>query len=210
MSTDSDNSYNQFTNTSYDTSAYNDKMRIGTAPMKYYINDFNTIEGTNNPFLTYTPIGNAQTQGMSGDFERPLPSRLNSLPTTHTLNYSTTPQLGLSSNINTEQTDMDLILKTGLTLRPKNSGNPISELKYPHFGDISSKEIELSHQNAGQFYPKNLDRVYDKDVCGLNCQQNIVSQGTGVIWPIGQQIGLSSRNAYYNYAQGNPGVKCSL
>lgn len=178
---------------------------IGSAPAKYYVQNLNTPDGSsNNDFFTFTPIGNARTNHISGDFERPIPTRLNPLPNTYSLNYSTTPQLGLASNINPAETDMDLILKTGLTMRPKGAENDLSALKLPHFGDINQAEIGLTSQNAGQYFPGNLQSVFDKYIPGLNAQPNIVSQGTGAVWPLDNQTGVSSRVLQQNIAQGKP------
>ncbi len=200
--------FNQWTDNHSDPCEYKQLLNLATKPMEYYVNSLNNPEGTNNPNLAFTPVGNAQVENISNIYERPIPSTLQRTSATYTLPYLTSPNLGMQTVTNPLATDEDLILKTGLTLR--NTLNDLSSFKFPSFNDILIDDIGPLVQNAGQFFGLNdkgeriLSNSYNDKVPGLNEQQSIMSSGTGVVWPdySGHQIGADSRQMLLNYQTG--------
>lgn len=200
--------FNQWTDNHSDPSAYKQLLNLATKPMEYYVNSLNNTEGTNNPNLAFTPVGNAQIENVPNIFDRPIPSTLQRTSATYTLPYLTSPNLGMQTVANPVATDEDITLKTGLTMRSKL--NDFSTYKFPNFSDIISDSIGPLVQNAGQYY--GLDSQYnrvlsnrlDEKISGLNEQQSIISSGTGVVWPdySGHQIGADSRAMLLNYQNG--------
>jgi hypothetical protein len=198
--------FNQWTGIHTDCSAYQQQLDLSTAPLKYYVNSLDTIDGTNDPNLSFTPIGNAQVQNISNVYDRPIPSHLNNLPSIYTLPYNTTPNLGQSSNINVLDTARDLELKVGLELR--NKSTDLSAFRFPMPNELSVNAEVV--QNAGQYFGKDSDgnRVLsnrlNQDINGLNSQQSIASSGHGVVWPDygGHLIGIDTRNMITNFYNG--------
>lgn len=174
-----DRVFNQLTSNAYDSCDYNNKLKLSTKPLNYYINSLNNISGLDNneQYLAFTPIGNAATQNISNLFDRSLPTNLNRLSSVYTLNYSTSPFLGASNNINTLDTDTDLTLKTGLGLRNKNNQAQLSAKNFPHYGDIHGDDIGVTVQNFGQYSPDNIQQSINPNIPGLNESQNQVVAG---------------------------------
>lgn len=196
--------FNQFTNSFYDSCEYKNNLNLATKPMRYYVNSLNNISGLlkNEQNLAFTPIGNAQVQNISNIYERAIPSKLTRGSSIYTLPYSTSPDLQKASNINTLDTDMDLILKTGLTLRNKN--NDLSDITFPYFGDIHSSDIGVLYQNAGQYNDLKPEmQVVNPNIDGLNHSRNNISVGNGILALGGTNgFGISSRNAIRNISNG--------
>ena len=200
--------FNQWTDNHSDPCEYKQLLNLATKPMEYYVNSLNNPEGTNNPNLAFTPVGNAQVENISNIYERPIPSTLQRTSATYTLPYSTSPNLGMQTVSNPVATDEDITLKAGLTLRSKL--NDLSSLKFPTYSDIITESMGPLVQNAGQYYGLNVngDRVLsnrlDENIPGLNEQQSIISSGTGVVWPdySGHTIGADSRSMLLNYQTG--------
>ena len=202
--------------------------------MEYYVNSLNNISGvteTNNnkdDFLSFTPIGNAAQQNIANIFDRPIPSTLQTNSSVYTLPYLTSPNLQATNNINTLDTDTDLMLKTGLGLRTKNNCAELSAKTFPHYGDIHSDEIGVTVQNAGIKYNTNLNNnksevenfsdspdnsgenlnnylSLNPNIPGLNVAINYENgtQGRGILALGGpRQVGISSRNAMINLFNG--------
>ena len=170
----------------------NSDIKKNEAPMKYYTNTFNQLSKERNERdnIKFTPVGNIKTNTDASYRPLPLPTRSKESSTTFTLNYSTSPFLGQSSNINPYETDMDLTLKTGLLIRPKGSENDISAIKYPHFGDLINNSDAVNNSKT-DFKTKEEERQFE------NNQIN-----GGIIWPLGGNIsGLSSRVVQSNVSQ---------
>jgi hypothetical protein len=153
--------------------------------MEYYVNSLNNISGLpeNEEFLSFTPIGNAQNVHIANLYDRPIPSTLQTTSPPYTFPYNTSPNLQMSNNINTLDTDMDLTLKTGLGLRQKNNQANLSSISWPSFGDISAAAHAVTSQNAGQNI-KNLPKdamVKYPDIPGLNHMPSAISQGVGIL-----------------------------
>jgi len=200
--------FNQWTDNHSDPCEYKQLMNLATKPMEYYVNSLNNTEGTSNPNLAFTPIGNAQVENVSNVFDRPIPSTLQRTSATYTLPYNTSPNLGMQNVANPLATDDDITLKAGLTLR--NRLNDLSSHTFPTFSSILSKSMGPLVQNAGQYFgldvngKRVLSNSVSETISGLNEQQSIISSGTGVVWPdySGHQCGADSRAMLLNYQTG--------
>ena len=201
--------FNQWTDIHSDNCEYKQLLNLATKPMEYYVNSLNNTEGTNNPNLSFTPIGQAQVEFVPNMFDRPIPSILTKNSSTYTTPYSTSPFLGMQNVSNPLATDEDIILKAGLTMR--NKLNDLSSRKFPNFGDINIESNGTLYNNAGQFFGLDnqgnrvLSNSMNIKIPGLNEQQSIVSQGTGAIWPdySGHTIGVDTRQILLNYQNGS-------
>jgi hypothetical protein len=141
-------------------------------------------------------------------FDRPIPSTLQRTSATYTLPYNTSPNLGMQNVANPLATDEDITLKAGLTIRRKL--NDLSAYTFPTFSSIMAESMGPLVQNAGQYFGLNvngervLSNSMSESIAGLNEQQSITSNGTGVVWPdySGQQCGADSRAMLLNYQTG--------
>ena len=197
--------FNQMTDIYTDSCEYKQRLDLASKPLKYFVNSLNTIEGVNenDKFMTFTPIGNAALSNIPNFYERPIPSTLQTTSSIYTLPYSTSPFLGSSNNINTLDTDNDLTLKTGLSLRSKNNKAELSSKKHPVYGDIHAHSIGATVQNAGQYYPSSLSNVVNSQIPGLNQMPSNISEGIGINQLGGVNgFGISTTNLYKNYLQG--------
>jgi len=239
-----DRTFNQWTGKFTDSCEYKQRLNLATKPMEYYVNSLNNISGfsqtnnkeeftnddnnVNNTFLSFTPIGNAAQQNISNIFDRPIPSTLQTTSSVYTLPYLTSPNLQATNNINTLDTDTDLMLKTGLGLRNKNNRAELSAKKHATYGDIHADEFGVTVQNAGHNYtneinhnnnlnskienfsdsPANSVNNYlslNPNIPGLNVAINYEngSQGRGILALGGpRQVGISTRNAMINLFNG--------
>lgn len=205
-----DRLFNQWTGKETDSCQYKQRLNLATKPCEYYVNSLNNISGLpeNEESLSFTPIGHAQTVNIANIYDRPIPSKLNKTSSIYTLPYNTSPNLQLANNINTLDTDNDLILKTGLGLRSKNNQADLASKQWPHYGDIIS-DIGVTVQNAGQY--TKLDpkmSVVDINIPGLNHMPNSESQGVGIL-PLGGPFGFgaSTRSMTKTYVNG-PHLSC--
>lgn len=206
-----DRLFNQWTGKHTDSCEYKQRLNLATKPMEYFVNSLNNISGlpNNEEFLSFTPIGNAQNVHISNLFDRPIPSTLQTTPSIYTLPYSTSPNLQMENNINILDTDLDLTLKTGLGLRPKNNQADLSSKNWPVYGDISAAAIAVTAQNAGQHndLPHSM-RVINPDIPGLNHIPSPESEGVGIMQLGGvNQFGLSSTVMLRNWQNG-PNLSC--
>ena len=189
--------FNQFTSNHYDVCQYESELRLGSKPMKYYINQLNTPQ--TNPFMEFTAIGNQQVYNVQNEFSAPLPTRLNPLPDVYVLPYSTTPFLGQAApSMLYSDTSSNLRFGTS-NLRDKKSAVLLSEVDYNQWSPGVGEVV----QNARQF-DKNQgitkDGYYDYKA------QNNVLFANGA-WPVG---GISSRNMLHNAIEtmGPGGTAC--
>jgi len=206
-----DRLFNQWTGRHTDSCEYKQRLNLATKPMEYFVNSLNNISGLpdNEEFLSFTPVGNAQNVHISNLFDRPIPSTLQTTPSIYTLPYSTSPNLQMENNINTLNTDLDLTLKTGLGLRPKNNQADLSSKNWPVYGDISAAAIGVTVQKAGQHndLPLNM-RVLDPNIPGLNHTPNPISEGVGIMQLGGVNgFGISSTVMLRNWQNG-PNLSC--
>uniref|UniRef100_A0A6C0LGT1 Uncharacterized protein n=1 Tax=viral metagenome TaxID=1070528 RepID=A0A6C0LGT1_9ZZZZ len=203
--------FNQWTGRHTDSCEYKQRLNLATKPMEYFVNSLNNISGLpdNEEFLSFTPVGNAQTVHISNLFDRPIPSSLQTTPSIYTLPYSTSPNLQMENNINTLDTDLDLTLKTGLGLRPKNNQADLSSKNWPVYGDISAATLGVTSQNAGQHskLPHSM-RVINHNIPGLNHMPSPESEGIGIMQLGGVNgFGISSTVMMRNYNNG-PNLSC--
>jgi len=195
--------FNQWTGKHTDPCEYKQLLNLATKPMEYYVNSLNNISGTNDPYLSFTPVGNAKSENIPNDFERPLPSTLQRTSAVYHEPYTTSPFLGSQNNVNVLNTDNDLILKAGLSLRHKNNQAELSGLQWPTFGSIHANSIGPTVQNAGQYWPNELSNRSSKNIPGLDQQQSSMSKGIGVVnLEPGVNFWASSTNMLLNYQSG--------
>ena len=203
-----DRLFNQWTGKHTDSCEYKQRLNLATKPMEYFVNSLNNISGlqNNEEFLSFTPVGNAQNVHISNLFDRPIPSSLQTTPSIYTLPYSTSPNLQMENNINTLDTDLDLTLKTGLGLRPKNNQADLSSANWPVYGDIHASAIGVTVQNAGQH--SQITNSTNSDIPGLKHIPSPESEGVGIMQLGGVNgFGLSSTVMLRNYQNG-PNLSC--
>ena len=203
--------FNQWTGKHTDSCEYKQRLNLATKPMEYYVNSLNNISGLkqDEEFLSFTPVGNAQNVNIPNMFDRPIPSTLQTTSSTYTFPYNTSPNLQLANNVNTLNTDIDLTLKAGLGIRPKNNQAVLAGKKWPVYGDISAAAIDVTTQNAGQntHLPPDM-QVLDSKIPGLNHIPSSQSQGVGILQLGGVNgFGLSSTVMLRNYQNG-PNMSC--
>lgn len=180
--------FNQFTRNHYDVCEYENELRIGSKPMKYYVNQLNTPQ--TNTFQEFTVIGNQKQYNVRNDYERPLPTRLNPIYPSYVLPYQTTPYLANTAP-SREYTDTSTNLRFGNdSFREKKSSVALGEI------DLNRWNIGVSEetvQNAGQFNP---------DIPGAKMQQSMGSVGGG-IWSNRDESNIKSDGYYNPYASNN-------
>lgn len=208
--------FNQWTGKETDACEYKQLLALATKPQSYYINSLNNISGISDKdnqtdnFLSFTPIGNAAQVNIPNFLDRAVPSHLNNTSSVYTLPYATSPNLQMASNVNTMDTDNDLILKTGLNLRSKNNRAELTAKKYPHYGDIHAADIEVTVQNAGQFADNSLPNTIQTNIPGLNnsIDYHNAQNGIGINALGGRNgFGISTRVMVRNFNNG-PSMSC--
>lgn len=182
-----DRAFNQLTSTKYDVCQYENELRVGSKPMKYFVNQFNSPQM--NPFMEFTPVGNQQVYSVQNSFDHPLPTRLNPLYQTYVFPYATTPFLGQAAP-SMMYADTSSNLRFGSNLRDKKSAVTLSEIDYNRQNPGVSAQTVV---NAGQF-TSNSGRGIDNhgyyDYMGDN---NVIFMNGAVPWG-----GVSSRNELHN------------
>lgn len=166
-----DRVFNQWTGKHTDSCEYKQRLNLATKPMEYYVNSLNNISGLqqNEEFLSFTPIGQANTVFVPNVYDRPIPSTLQKSNESNTIPFATSPNLGATNNINTYDTDNDLILKTGLTIRRKNNQAELAAKQWPNYGDIHAAAIGVTVQNFGQYNDNEaVNSTYNKNIPGLD------------------------------------------
>lgn len=190
-------SFNLWTRSHEDICEYENQLRIGSKPMKYYVNQLNSPQM--NPFTEFTVVGNQQVYNVQNNYQTPLPTRLNPLYQTYVLPYSTTPNLGQTAP-SMLYSDTESNLRFGTNLRNKKSAVAISEVDYNRWDPgVSAETI----QNAGQFgsvvggsFQANSQGI-DRDGYFDYRYGNNILMGNGA-WPY---FGMSSRNQIHNYME---------
>lgn len=146
--------YNQWTRIHDDNCNEENRLRIGSKPMKYYVNQYNSPQS--EPFFEYTIIGNQKQYDVRNDFERSIPTRLNPIYPSQVEPYPTNPFLG-STNPSRMYADTDGALRWGNnSMRDKKSAIGLSEKDYNRYDIVSAKTV----QNAGQFNKENSESLY--------------------------------------------------
>jgi hypothetical protein len=188
-----DRAYNQWTRSHEDTCEYENQLRIGSKPMKYYVNQLNTPQM--NPFMEFTVVGNQQVYNVQNNYQTPLPTRLNPIYQTYVFPYSTTPNLGQASP-SMMYSDTSSNLRFGTDLRQKKSSVTLSEIDYNRWDYVSAETV----QNAGNYGSvggalQSNSQGIDRDGFYDYKHQNNVLFGNSA-WPY---FGISSRNQLHNY-----------
>ena len=198
-------SYNQWTRIHDDNCNEENRLRIGTKPMKYYVNQFNSPQVA--PFMQYTVVGNEKQYNVRNDYERPVPTRLNPLYNVNTLPYNTTPFLG-SENTAREYVETDSNLRWGSDIRGLKSQNGTTEKEYNRWNPGVYPETV---QNAGQFMvpgtkkqqaimgPQGLMEYANDHNAGYydpSEQNNVLFMNSAVPY-----FGISSRNLLQNISE---------
>lgn len=189
-----DRAYNQWTRSHDDTCEYENQLRIGSKPMKYYVNQLNSPQM--NPFMEFTVVGNQQVYGIQNNYQTPLPTRLNPIYQTYVLPYSTTPNLGqVAPSMMYSETESNM--RFGTDVRQKKSSVSLSEVDYNRWNYVDPQTV----QQAGQFgnlvggrfqaNSQGIDRDGFYDYKGWN---NVLFANSA--WPY---FGISSRNELHNY-----------
>lgn len=185
--------YNQWTRTYDDNCAEENRLKIGAKPMKYFVNVFNSPQ--EQPFMTYTVVGNQKSYNVRNNFEREIPSRLNPLYDTQVLPYSTTPFLGQVAD-NRLYVDTGSVLRFGSDLKLAKSQNPIAEVDYDRWSPGVYGHVV---QNAGQYGTEN-DIVQTSSVPNHPMQAlanaREIAPGTKIQQPV-------NSDGYYNWEYQN-------
>lgn len=173
---------------------YDEPHSYGQKPIKYILNDLNSSKYSRDQI--FPVVGNGRGVYVSSEIERPIPTYTGRKTIEgFVLPFMTTPDYSLKSGDNPIDTTNGLLLKTGISMRNKKSGNDTSWRAYEIFGDSSVSPVIV--QNAGQFKDPSVPTT--KGVApGYNREINRYANGVGVIWPEGQQCGVSSRNMMIN------------
>lgn len=186
--------FNQWTRIYDDNCNEENRLKIGSKPMKYYVNMYNSPQMS--PFMEYTVIGGQKQYNVRNDFERAIPTRLNPVYDVSVLPYNTTPFLG-QANENRIYTDTSSVLRWGSDLRNQKSITAISERDYNRWVPNVNPETV---QNAGQFGAKRQNAIgtieQNTDENGFYdplAQNNVLFMNSAVPY-----FGISSRNLLHN------------
>jgi len=182
--------FNQWTRIYNDTCSYENSLRVGAKPIKYYVNEYNSPQA--NPFETYSVVGNMKQYDVRNDFERPMPSRLNPIYQSYVTPYKTTPFLA-SQTENRTHTNTSSQLRFGNDIRPQKSGVNNTEVDYNRWApNVAPQTV----QNAGQFQSgaamqSSISRNGEFDPLAQN---NVLFANSAFPY-----FGISSRNELHNY-----------
>ena len=189
--------YNLWTRSHEDTCEYENQLRIGSKPMKYYVNQLNSPQM--NPFMEFTVVGNQQVYNVQNNFQTPLPTRLNPIYQTYVFPYSTTPNLSQQAP-SMLYADTESNLRWGTDLRQKKSSVTLSEIDYNRWEPgVSAQTV----QNAGQFLGLNSvggslqanAQGIDRDgYFDYRSQNNVIFGNSSFPY-----FGMSSRNQLHNF-----------
>jgi hypothetical protein len=181
--------FNQWTKINNDNCNEQNRLRLSTKPMKYYVNQYNSPQVA--PFMEFTDIGNQKAYNVENNFSRPIPTRLNPLYPTTVEPYLTTPFLG-QANDSRLYSDTSSFLRFGNTSREPRSVTGLTEIDYARFNPAVSERVV---QNAGQF-TGNIPRT-DKDGYYEYFAPNNISLGNDAV----PYYGISSRNLAANFLE---------
>ena len=191
-------SFNAWTRSHDDTCEYENQLRIGSKPMKYYVNQLNSPQI--NPFTEFTTVGNQQVYNVQNNFQTPVPTRLNPIYQTYVFPYSTTPNLGQASP-SMMYSDTESNLRFGTNIRNKKSAVTLSEIDYNRWDPGVSAETV---QNAGQFtqvggaFQPNSQGIDRDGFFDYKGQNNVIFGNSSFPY-----FGMSSRNQLHNFMQIN-------
>lgn len=186
--------FNQLTSTLYDTCTMENQLRVGSKPMKYYVNQFNSPQS--NPFMEFTTIGNQQVYNVQNSYQTPLPTRLNPIYQSYVFPYSTSPFLGQQSPAR-EYADTDSNLRFGTNLRDKKSSVVLSEVDFNRWDFVAPETVQNAGNFGGAFQSNgqgmNRDGIGRDGYYDYKAQNNVLFANSA--WPY---FGISSRNELHN------------
>lgn len=183
--------FDQWTRLYDDNCNEENRAKMGTKPMKYFVNQFNSPQV--DPSIQYAFIGNQKQYDVRNEFERAIPTRLNPIYPVDINPYLTSPFLG-SANPSRMYPDTSEALRFGVnSMRDKKSALRTSEVDFNRYDVVP----EITVQNAGQFnaiLQKNpsSDGYYD-----YTSQNNVLFGNSSSVpyW------GISSRDLLHNIAE---------
>jgi hypothetical protein len=186
--------FNIFTRNHDDVCSYDNQLRIGSKPMKYYVNQLNTPQA--NPFMEFTTIGSQKVYNVENEYQRSLPTRLNGLPQTYVFPHSTAPNLGQAAP-SMLYSDTQSNLRFGADLRQKKSEVVLSEIDYNQWNPAVSAQTV---QNSGQFgnVQSNAQGIDRDGFFNYKTSNNVLFANSAF-----PPNGLSSRNLLHNYMEEN-------
>ncbi len=185
-----DRSFNNWTRIYNDTCSYENSLRVGSAPMKYYVNEFNSPQV--DPFETFSIIGNQRVYDVRNDYERPMPSRLNPIYQTYVEPYQTTGFLGNQAE-NRAHANTGTELRFGPYLRNQKSSVGLGEIDYNRWEPNVAAETVM---NAGQFGNSNSriqSAISRNGLYDPLAQNNVLVANSAY-----NRSGISSRNELHN------------
>lgn len=183
-----DRAYNQWTRSYDDTCRYANQALLASKPMKYYVNQLNSPQ--TDPFMNFTEIGNQKAYGVSNEYDRPIPSRLNPLYPTQVAPYPTSPNLAQPYQARMYN-DTGSDLRWGKDIRDKKSAVDLGSITLNRWDFIDPALV----QNAGQFNSR-LQNVGPGEYYNYTAQNNTLFGNSAFPY-----FGMSSRNQLHNAVQ---------
>jgi hypothetical protein len=179
--------FNQWTKIHDDNCNEENRLRIGSKPMKYFVNQYNSPQIV--PFMQYTTVGGQKQYDVRNDYERAIPTRLNPIYDVAVLPYNTTPFLG-NANENRANADTGSYLRWGSDLKAMKSQKSNTEVDYNRWApNVDPQTV----QNAGQFGMKMQQATPGGEFYDYSEQNNIIFMNSAVPY-----FGVSSRNLLHN------------
>jgi hypothetical protein len=181
-------SFNQWTRIHDDSCNEENRLRIGSKPMKYYVNQYNSPQV--DPFQEYSIVGNQKQFNVRNEFERAIPTRLNPIYPVSVEPYATTPFLG-ANNPNRIYADTSDALRWSreIAVRPLKSEVDLSSRDFGRWDYVDASTV----QNAGQFTGGQMNSV-GRDGYYKYTGQNHIIFGNGAV----NYTGISTRNLTRN------------
>lgn len=187
--------YNQWTRSHEDTCEYENQLRIGSKPIKYYVNQLNTPQM--NPFTEFTTVGNQQVYNVQNNFQNPLPTRLNPIYQTYVFPYSTTPNLGQAAP-SMMYSDTESNLRFGTNLRNKKSAVATSEIDYNRWDFVSADTVQNAGGMGNGTFQANAQGIDRDGYFDYKAQNNVILGNSSFPY-----FGISSRNQLHNFLETN-------
>lgn len=180
-------SFNMWTRSHDDNCSEENRLRVSTKPMKYFVNQYNSPQAA--PFQEFSIIGNQKVYDVRNNYERAIPTRLNPIYPTMVEPYMTSPFLG-QANDSRLYSDTGSTLRFGTTSKERNSTTAITEKDYNRFNPGVQEQIV---QNAGQFNVGNIARIDDDGYYNYFSSNNL-SLGNDAV----PRTGISTRTLLSN------------
>lgn len=181
--------FNMWTRIHDDNCNEENRLRLGSKPMKYYVNQYNSPQM--DPFQEYSIVGNQKSYNVRNELERAVPTRLNPLYPVQVEPYKTTPFLG-QNNPSRMYSETSGALRWGNELRNKKSEIATAE---KDFNRWSPGVTGQTSQNAGQFnvVGGSMQQPGPEGYYDYSEQNNVLLSNSATPY-----FGLSSRNLLQN------------